>query len=212
MFNSLANKIMVTLIPSDLFVSIRTFQYPFGTSQRFLVQRIDLESQLADKNTPTVVDKDLDNFIRFYREGDSVYIKLFWLSVGSSQKISGYAQHFLLPVSDIQKALGGATVKRVVTEGVPVIRSKVMITPDGSAGIHRFCKDKYTKRALSKFFRDHFYYGAEEQLVLFDDAWRNGLFVRSDVNSFCGGIVLHKTEAKGADGQYHKKVVFELHT
>lgn len=205
--------IVITLRPESTdFITLQTYAPRFGKSERFFVHRAELERLAGEFPALPLIDSDLNNFLHVYRDKNHLSVRATWLSVSSSDRAAGYVQRFTLPVQSVRQALAGTIVKTLFHTGDTKPKATIRFTPEGHREIRRLCADKYTRRALCRFFRDNMNYGEDETIELTRDGWAKGFYFVSPETGLDGGIILHETEIRGKDGKAHRKVFFGLHT
>ena len=207
------NKILVTLAPSDAFITLQTYDARHGKSQRFYVSWKSLAELLATPNGSSFVDTDLNNFCQISRyEPGLVHFKLIWLKETRHEAFEGYRQQFDLSVSVVETVLEGKTVKKTVDPDQPRGQAQLVLTPEANRLLANLRKNKYARNALRRFFRDNFFYGRQDRLVIDRDIWRNSFLFHSTTDGLTGGIVPHAGDARGKNHKVYSKVCFAIHT
>ena len=205
------NTILITLTPSDDFITLQTCDAAHGKSQRFYLRKEALSDALANRSS--VIDADLNSFCRIgcYQQA-SIHFLVYWLRVRWNNACEGYRQQFDLPTVKLQAVLEGKPVRCTVDPDAPKGQARLVLSEQAHRKIAELRKDKLTRHALRRFFRDNFRYGSQETLLIEPDPWVNGFFFRSQNDGFSGGIVPHITEVNGSDGRKHIKRFFAVHT
>lgn len=211
--SNLSDLILVRLTPAEPdFISIHTFDIVHGSSLRFLVYKKNL-IQLTSLDQPDpIIDTDLGSYIQISRMRSYVHFKVTWLSTNSRNDVSGYIHSFDVPIEKVRAAVRGRYVMHLEKLNVDKGKASLVFTDSANCLLHRIGKDKLSRQALKKFFRDHFDYGREERLIIYPDNWIKGFYFQSSNDSYAGGIVRHEGTVIGKDGQEHKKVYYAVHT
>jgi len=207
--SNFADCILVKLVPSEPdFVALTTFDIYHGKSMRFLLRKNDLKT-LLDDDKP-VLDTDIGSYIQISRYQTKVHFKLTWLHQDFRNDVTGYIHAFDLPTEKLQAVLNGQKAHHVeyVTDGKP--KAKLTFTDSSHHYIRKICQDKLEKHAVRRFFRDHFNYGKDEQLIIYPDNWVKGFYFQCD--RLNGGIARHEDFIIGKNGCEYKKVYYAIHT
>ena len=204
------NTILVTLLDSDPFISLQTYDQKHGQSQRFFLSKETLMNQLGDDAEGNFTECDLLNICSVARVGSSIRFKVIWLHGNYDDDVHGYQQTFFVPVAKLSKVIAGEKIKHL--SYVPVCQEKADIFFTQTAHKAIAEANKLIRHALRRFLRDNFNYGKNEHLVIQRDEWIRGFYFFSTVSKYEGGVVLHDTEVKGKDGKPYLKLYFGLHT
>ena len=202
---------LIKLVPSEPhFVALTTYDIHHGRSTRFLLHKKDLASLVNDPDANLILDTDIGSYVEISRRAMHLHFRLVLLHQDYRDNVTGYVKYFELPVDKIQALLNGQSIHHVEHSREEKPKAELIFTDNCHKMIRKVCQDKLTKHALRRFFRDHFNYGRDEQLIIHPDSWVNGFFFQCDRLS--GGIVMHDDVVKGRDGRQYKKVFFSMHT
>ncbi len=205
------NKALVTLKPDDDFVALQIYD---GMIRRrlstFLINREKLAA-VAEGTEGSMLDSDLDNTLRVYRQKAELKFVVFYVRNESNDgRFEGIAERFTLPITDVLNVLVcNSTVTRVIYKNQSLQQARIEFGFNAHRAIKEIIQDPVEKRALIKAFRDSFRYGKNEEIFITDDY--NGFFFQV-IGSFCGGLIRHEREVMGRDGNYYRHVCYEIHT
>lgn len=199
---------MMTLLKirrSGEFLSLTTTDRTHGRSQRFLINTERLRTWLEADDGTTFFDRDLNNFVEFFRfNAEKVTLRLTWLKVSNGNgDLAGYRQTMIIPAEDLRKAIIGFRVK-VLTDPDAIPQSKIVFSESAQAQIGKIIRDPKEKRALSKALRDNFHWRDCDEVYVVAD-WRHDFYFTTD--GMNGGLIQHKSTKNGRES-----VCFSLHT
>ena len=140
------------LPPGTGYVKLCTYDREHGRSADFLLSSEALE-KLNNASEETYAS-DAYSFMMVTQAAGWVRFCVTWLT-GSEKSVAGHIQRFDIPLDGIQRMLkhfGDGLVMRFLYQRKPP-RTKI-ITADAQASIRNACRDKRTRRALSKLMRD----------------------------------------------------------
>lgn len=208
--NPIDHSILITLSPDGKYLALTTYNRIRKRSHRFLINRSEFERVLCTDEL--VLFRDLYSFAVIAKHDEKVCFEITWLKNTGDASVQGYVQSFVLPLDKAMSAFWGNTVRHVHQEKTEWQKAKLVFPENTQKYIRKIYEDKMTKRALSKFFRDHFNYGAEEELIITPDPWVSGFCFRSTKSDFAGGIVQHKYDKRGNGGKPYSVSNFTVHT
>ncbi len=202
---------LIKLVPSEpYFVALTTFDIFHGRSTRFLIRQKDLETLVNDENAAPVLDTDIGSYIQISRCNMHLCFKLTLLHQDYRNDVTGYIHCFELPVKKVESVLYGESIHHVEYASGEKSKAQLMITESGHHALGKYCQDKLTRHALRRFFRDHFNYGQDEQIMIYPDNWVKGFYFQCD--RLNGGIVRHEDTVTGKNGREYRKVFYAIHT
>lgn len=204
------NTILVTLLDSEPFILLQTYDEKHGKSQRLYLRKDTLMNQLGDDAEGSITEMDLLNVCTVNRVGSSIRFNVLWLHGNYSDDVSGFQQVLFVPIDKVAKVLSGEKVKHLSYSPAQMPKASIFFTRTAHKAIAE--ADKLKLHAIRRFFRDNFCYGRDEHLVVQQDEWVKGFFFFSTVSRYEGGVCLHSTEVKGKDGKLYPKLYFGLHT
>ena len=162
--SNLSHCILITLtLFEPNFIALQTYTPSRGKSQRFLMDKSALLSLLSGERA-SFVDSDLSNYLHLWFDGSVLSCKAVWLSVNPRDNATGYVQRFCIPASLIHRVLSGSEVRHVAHTDEPLPKAKLTFSSGAQAEISHYSTNKFTRRALSKFFRDYLNYGSDEHI------------------------------------------------
>ncbi len=209
--NLFATAILVSFRLCGEFLSIFTVDHTHGRSQRFLVNAPKLRQWLKANDGSVFYDRDLCNFLEFYRfNATKLTVRFTWLTLHDSHghKLHGYQQTMILPDEEIRHALHGFRTK-VLVDPELIPQSKLSFSESAQAQIRKICRDPKAKRALCKALRDNFHWRDAEEVCLVGDWGMDFYFTTDGLN---GGLCRHDSVVRGKDGKAYDCVKYALHT
>ncbi len=202
---------LVKIVPSEpYFAALTTYDINHGRSSRFLLRLNDLATLVTDENANPVLDTDIGSYIEITRRSMHLHFKLTLLHQDYRNNVTGYVQCFELPICKVFDLLCSKSIHHVHYERDGREKAQMSITESGHQQIRSLCRNKLTKHALRRFFRDNFNYGSDELVMIYPDTWVNGFYFQGDW--ITGGIVRHEDIITGKNGREYKKVFFAVHT
>lgn len=190
------------LPPGTGYVRLSTFDREHGKSADFLLASDTLDSLV---NTGQEIhEADVYSFMTLLKTADWVRFRVTWLT-GSWERVSGHIQWFDVPMDGIQQMLEhfrDGLVVRFLYQRVPP-RTRVIAT-DAQASIRNACRDKRTRRALSKLMRDGLDW-LHETVYLHDGENGNISFSTGEPFEESGSLVLVKSK----DGRVEYRQVID---
>lgn len=183
------------------FISFRTYERPFGSRGRFLIDAVLLqEAMKSEVEGYTYYDKDCGNYVEFHKHGEYLMFTFLWLSQKSGRFFSGLKQHLAIPIEDIVQVLVTKQPLSVLCQ-VPHLPARI----DASRArrtLKRILPDERKRRAFSKAMRDCFQWQGDA-VFLSDDGGDDFFFTTKSGFPSCGGLILHHTTREGHDCIYY---------
>ena len=140
------------LPPGTGYVKLCTYDREHGRSMDFLLSSETLGK--LNNASEEAYASDAYSFMMMTQAAGWARFCVTWLT-GSEKSVAGHIQRFDIPLDGIQKMLkhfgDGLEMRFLYQRKLP--RTKI-ITVDAQASIRNACRDKRTRRALSKLMRD----------------------------------------------------------
>ena len=178
---------------------------------RFFVSTDNLKDLCTESKTfgfSTFVEQDCWNFLKCqYSHGTSAHFQFVWLSVYSEHhEVKGFIQSFDLPLSVIEHAIAGHTLRAVAHIDEPKEHSAVVLSDAAQKKVVQL--PKKDRRALVKALHRNFVWGKEDTIFLYPDG-SDFLF---SADRFSGGLCRHVNMITGKNGMQYQKITYCVHT
>ena len=206
-----ADCFLVKLCPENDLISLTTYDIFHGKSCRFLMMKSKLEEMLLPDAQP-ILDTDIGSYLQLRRKRNAVQFDLTWLNHSFRNDVQGYVLSFSISFEKIESLLEGRKVHHIECTTNGPAKAELFLTDSCHQVLRGYCKDKLTRHALRRFFRDNLNYGDDETLVIHPDSWVDGFYFQSTCTGYAGGIVRHEGVVTGKDGREYKKVFYAVHT
>ena len=200
------NSILIDIVPDGTCLYIYTTSRNHGRKY-FIVLNQSLKDWLMGTKT-YFVENDFCGFIHIYIQKKVCHVTITWLN-GDENNLTGYKQHFTIPLWKIKKAVIYGKESRHLSydwRGT----TKVQLECD-HAYMSSIIENKKLKRAFSKAMRDCFQWG-EDTIYLYKD-WAPHSFFFKTASGWpsCGGLILHSSEINTPCGK-QKSYLYSTHT
>lgn len=203
------NNALITFSDSNAYSTKITLLDIHGV-HRFYVCTDNLKALTEESKTfgfSEFVEQDCWNFLKAqYSHGTSAHFQFVWLSVSSDQTVNGFIQSFDLPLSVIEHALAGHTVKAVAHIDEEKEHSAVVLSDAAQKKVVQL--PEKDRRALVKALHRNFVWGKEDTIFLYPDG-SDFLF---SADRFSGGLCRHVNMITGKNGMQYQKITYCVHT
>lgn len=200
------NSILIDIVPDGTCLYIYTTSRNHGR-KCFIVLNQSLKDWLMGTKT-YFVENDFCGFIYMYIQKKVCHVTITWLS-GDENNLTGYKQHFTIPLWKMKKAvIYGKEVRHLSYDCRGT--TKIQLECD-HAYMSSITENKKLKRAFSKAMRDCFRWG-EDTIYLYKD-WAPHSFFFKTASGWpsCGGLILHSSEINTPCGK-QKSYLYSTHT
>lgn len=140
------------LPPGTGYVKLCTYDREHGRSRQFLLSTETMDKLINSSEEAYAADGY--SFMMMSRVADWVRFRVTWLTA-FGERVAGHIQMFDIPLEDLRPMLerfqDGLIIRFLYRRVLPW--TKVVAT-DAQASLRNACRDKRTRRALSKLLRD----------------------------------------------------------
>lgn len=203
------NNILLQMKRDGNFMLAKTYSRNDGSHGRFFIDAEKLEQWIDNDSIPEFWDKDCGNILRitYDRKKYSFILEFWWLSSGTSGKLTGTLQRMEVDAYTFNQAFVRNEWQKMLCKDDDREPAQLIWTESASRVIHRIAENKRMKRAFCKALSKGALQWAGSTIRLCSDFAEGSFFFRED-GGICGGLICHKGKTRNGYDKYE----YQSHT